>query len=68
MDEGSLQRLILNQNTCLLLVPHVARGAMPSTRDINRAIQTARDVDKLVAKRLRWEDRNGARSAAVGPS
>ena len=55
------QRLILNVNTCLLLVPHIARGAMPTPKDINRAIQTARQVDKAVGKRIQWEDRDRER-------
>jgi len=55
--EAMAQRLILNVNTCLLLVPHIARGAMPTPRDINKAIQTAREVDKAVGKRIHWEGR-----------
>ena len=52
MREDDLRRLILNVNTSLLL----SGQADPSQRDVNRAVQLARGIDKAVRKRLRWEE------------
>ncbi len=58
MNEQDLRRLVLNLNVSLLLAPHCTNG-VPSQRDINRAVQTSREIDKAVRKRIRWEARGG---------
>jgi len=54
MDGDSLRRLILNLNASILLAHHCGDDA-PSKRQVNRAVQAAREVDGAVRKRLRWE-------------
>jgi len=51
-----MRRLILNVNAAALL----AGVEHPSQKQVNRAVQTARDIDKAVRKRLRWEARRAA--------
>lgn len=52
-DPEDLRRLIINVNAAILL----SRVDDPGQKDINRAVQTARELDKAVRLRLRWEQR-----------
>ena len=57
MDEPAARRMTLSLTTATILAPQVAAGKTLDPREINRAVQIASDIDKAVAKRIRWESR-----------